>query len=187
MSDPSTFTPIVWTEQGLSKLLSASQQGISMAITHVSAGDQAYAPSNTQTALRNQLQIVPIGGAEIIDDDQFGKQLRFSALFDGPQEYPVKEIGIWSTEQTLVAVYSVPNKQLNYKSADAAWLEVFNLSVSALPNDNITCTVGVNNANVFLTEELLTMTYAQVLQSKNLTKQIHQNFLLNKRLRNAGL
>ncbi|CAH9055020.1 hypothetical protein PSECIP111951_01156 [Pseudoalteromonas holothuriae] len=186
MSEPNTFTPIVWTEQGLDTLLSASQQGISMAITHVSAGDEAYTPSATQTTLRNEQQKVPVGGAEIINDPDYGKQLRFSALFDGPSSYAVKEIGIWSTN-TLVAIYSIPNQQLNFKSADAAWLEVFNLSVSALPSQNITCQVGVNNANVFLTEELLTMTYAQTLQSKNLVKQIQQNFLIQKKLRAAGL
>ncbi|MCF6435225.1 phage tail protein [Pseudoalteromonas sp. MMG022] len=182
MSNPTTFTPVVWTEQGLSKLLSASQQGISMAITHVSAGDQSYTPSATQTALRNEQQRVLIGGAEILNNTQ----LRFSALFDGPSEYPVKEVGIWS-DTTLVAVYSVPDEQLNFKAADAAWLEVFTLNVSALPSQNVICSVGINNANVFLTQELLTMTYAQTLQSKNLIQQAHQNMLLNLRLRKAGL
>ncbi|WP_440055490.1 phage tail-collar fiber domain-containing protein [Pseudoalteromonas sp. T1lg65] len=187
MSEPNTFTPIVWTEQGLSKLLDAQQHSINMPITHVSAGDQAYTPSATQTALRNEKQKVSIIDATIIDSQDYGKQLSFSALFDGEQEYAVKEIGIWSGPNTLVAVYSEPNRQLNYKSADAAWLEVFNIAVSALPSDNITCQVGINNANVFFTESLLNLVQAQALNSKNLMQQIYNNFQIQQRLKSAGL
>ncbi|KAF7770018.1 hypothetical protein PCIT_a2960 [Pseudoalteromonas citrea] len=181
MTTSTTYSAVVWTKQGLAKLLSASQQGLDLPITHVSAGSEAYTPSDTQTSLRQQQQIVPIGGAEELNNNQ----LRFSALFDGELTYDVKEIGIWS-EQTLVAVYSIPNQQLNHKAANAAWVEMFTLDVSALPTQNIHFEVGVNNANIFMAEELANLTHAQLLQGKNLIQQAHSNMLIEDRLRKAG-
>ncbi|MBE0367643.1 phage tail-collar fiber domain-containing protein [Pseudoalteromonas aurantia] len=182
MTTSTTYSAVVWTKQGLAKLMSASQQGLSLTITHVSAGSEAYTPSDTQTQLRQQQQIVPIGGAEKLDNNH----LRFSALFDGEKTYDVKEIGIWS-EGTLAAVYSIANQQLNHKAANAAWVEMFTLDVSTLPSNNISFEMGVNNANIFMAKELASLTHAQLLQGKNLIQQAHSNMLLEERLRKAGL
>ncbi|WMN59278.1 phage tail protein [Pseudoalteromonas xiamenensis] len=163
MTSQLTYLPVVWTHHGLDKLVSNASHGIAMPITHVSAGEASYTPEPTQTALRQEHQKVPVSQAEALGNGQ----LRFSALFDGPQSYAVREVGLWADE-TLVAIYSMPELQINFKAANAAWIEVFTLNVGALPTQNITFTTGMNNVNVLFAKEMALMTEAQMNQGKTL-------------------
>ena len=100
--------------------------------------------------------------------------MQISALFDGDQQYEINEVGFWSND-LLLAVLSIPGERLNYKSATASWVEIFTLDISPLPQDAITFTVGVDNANVFITAELATMATAQI---SNMYRYIKQKFAL---------
>ncbi|WP_462171153.1 phage tail-collar fiber domain-containing protein [Pseudoalteromonas xiamenensis] len=182
MTSQLTYLPVVWTQQGLNKLVSQASQGIAMPITHVSAGDASYTPQDNQTALRQEKQKVPVSQAEALGDGQ----LRFSALFDGPDSYAVREVGLWA-DDTLVAIYSMPELQINFKAANAAWIEVFTLNVAALPSQQITFTTGMNNANVFFAKEMALMTEAQMIQGKALIEQAQTTMQLSRRLAYASI
>ncbi|SFD14209.1 phage tail protein [Pseudoalteromonas denitrificans] len=176
------FTPVVWTHQGLSSVVNANGQGLKLSITHVSAGDRSYSPDPNQTQLRNEKQKVMVGGGEVLD----ANQIRLSALFDGDLEFDVREIGFWSND-ILVAVHSMPNVSLHFKSARTKWVEVFILNVSVLPEQSVSFEVGINNANLFITPEIARIAHAGMIQGTSIITQAHQQMVLSERLRQAGL
>jgi hypothetical protein len=152
-------TPIVqYTKAGLAELISAKNQGIKGTIKWIAAGDRSYTPSVNQTRLSNEKQ------RELITDweELSSTQLRMGAVFKGSLEYEVREVGFFLESGTLLAVYSIPNTLLTYKSANASWLQKFTLDISPLPTDSVSVVLGAENINLFLAEELAIMGTAQV-------------------------
>ncbi|RXE99600.1 phage tail protein [Pseudoalteromonas sp. PS5] len=178
----SHFAPVVWTTQGLAKLTEAIEQGQPFTLTHLSAGSSGYRPSEGQTQLQQQQQKVPILQAEQLTTTQ----VRFSAVFEGEAEYPVKELGVWS-DNTLVAVHSANGEVLNHKSKDVAWLEIISLNLAALPSQQVSFATGVLNTNIFMAKELATSVYAHLRQGKSLIQQANQTLQLAMRLRKANI
>ncbi|MGA4605850.1 hypothetical protein [Pseudoalteromonas maricaloris] len=178
----SQFASVVWTTPGLAKLTQALEQGQAFTLTHLSAGSAGYIASHLQTQLRQERQKVPILQAEQLT----ATQVRFSALFEGEADYPVKELGIWSGS-TLVAVYSAGGEVLNHKSKDVAWLEVISLNLAALPSQQVSFETGVLNTNIFMVKELATSVYAHLRQGKSLIQQANQTMQLAMRLRKANI
>ena len=151
--------PVVqYTNAGLAELISAKKSGIQGAITHIAAGDRSYTPSPNQTQLSNERQRVAIVDYE----DVTATQIRMGSKFTGDLEYEVREIGFYLETGTLLAVYSVPNTLLTYKSASSSWIQKFTLDISPLPTGSVTVVVGTENINLMLAEELTIMATAQV-------------------------
>ncbi|PSU88945.1 hypothetical protein C0W42_11465 [Photobacterium kishitanii] len=166
-------SPVVqFTKVGLAELISAKSQGIKGAIKWIAAGDRSYQPTPEQKALYNERQ------RELISDweELSPTQLRMAAVFKGNLEYEVREVGFFLETGTLLAVYSVPNTLLAYKSANASWLQKFTLDVSPLPSNSITIEVGNDNINLLLGEELTTMATAQI---GNMSRHLELLFRFN--------
>ena len=177
-------SPIVqFTKAGLAELIDAKRLGIKGIITHISAGDKGYTPSPDQQSLQHEIQRVEVSSFENLSSTQ----IRLGAKFTGDAEYDVKEVGLWLETGTLLAVYSLPNERLTYKSANSSWIQKFTLDISALPTDSITVEVGVDNLNLMLTEELLIMTTASVITNTTAIKTAHTQMQLSERLRLAGV
>jgi len=168
MSEPR----VQFTNAGLAELISAKNTGIKAAITHIAAGDKSYTPLATQTALVREKQRVAIVDYEELSPTQ----LRMGAKFTGSLEYEVREIGFYLESGTLLAVYSVPNTLLTYKSANSSWIQRFTLDISPLPTDSVTVVVGTENINLMMTEELATMATAQI---DNMTRHVELLFRFN--------
>jgi hypothetical protein len=168
MSEPR----VQFTNAGLAELISTKNIGIKAAITHIAAGDKSYTPLVTQTALVNEKQRVAI-----VDYEEMSQtSLRMGAKFTGNLEYEVREIGFYLESGTLLAVYSVPNTLLTYKSASSSWIQKFTLDISPLPTDSITVVVGTENINLMMTEELAIMATAQM---DNMTRHVELLFRFN--------
>lgn len=147
-----------YTNAGLAELISAKNEGLMGAITHVAAGTEKYTPSHQQTQLRNEKQRVLVADYE----DLGATQIRLAARFDGDLEYEVGEVGFYLSTGTLLAVYSAPGETLTYKSAYSHWLQRFTLDLTPLPSESVTVNVGVPNVNLLMASELATVGAATI-------------------------
>ena len=173
-------SPVVqYTSAGLAELLSAKNQGLKGAVTHIGAGDRSYKPVASQTALVNERQRMAI----VDYDEPSSLQLRMAAYFDGNLEYEVREIGFYLASGTLLAVYSVPGVLLTYKSANSNWLQVFTLDISPLPTSSVTIQVGNQPANILIANELAIMAAANV---QNMARHVELLFRVNDLQNKAG-
>lgn len=165
--------PIVqYTSAGLAELVSAKNHGLKGAIKWCAAGSNSYTPSASQTKLQNEKQREEIGDWEQLSPTQ----LRMGIAFKGDLEYEVREIGFFLESGTLLAVYSVPNTLLAYKSSHASWLQKFTLDISPLPSNSIVVDVGTENINLMMTDELATMAAAQI---DNMARHLDLLFRVN--------
>lgn len=151
---------VTYTEAGLAKLISAKNEGLKGAITHIAAGSAKYTPSVKQTKLKDEKQRV-----EIVDYEELGPTtLRLAARFDGDLEYEVGEVGFYLDDETLLAVFSAPDTTLTYKAPGTHWIERFTLDLTPLPSDSVTIEVGVEDVNLMMTEEFATMATSLITQ-----------------------
>lgn len=147
-----------FTNAGLAELVQAKNQGLKGAITHIAAGTSRYTPTGAETTLKTERQRVAIADYE----DLGSQQIRIAGLFGGALEYEVGEFGFFLESGTLLAVYSVAGQLLSYKAATAKLLQKFTLDISALPTNSVTVTVGTENLNILMTEELATVATANI-------------------------
>lgn len=147
-----------FTSAGLAELVSAKNQGLKGAITHIAAGSSSYTPTGAETALKAEKQRVAISEYE----DLGPGQIRMAGLFNGDLEYPVGEFGFFLESGTLLAVYSVDGQILNYKAKTAILGQKFTLDISTLPTDSVTVVVGGGDMNVMLAEEFASMAEASI-------------------------
>ncbi|NRD72692.1 hypothetical protein HQQ94_05400 [Shewanella sp. VB17] len=149
---------LVITRQGLDECISAKSKGISLNLKWVSAGDTAYTPNPDQTRLKNEIQRVEFGEYKNMGRNQ----LQAVGKFSGPQEYPIRELGFWLDNGTLLGVISAPGTTLNYKPKDGHCIQPITLDLSTLPSDSVTVVVGTENLNILIDEEFTKMATAQV-------------------------
>lgn len=157
MSTP--LQPVI-TKAGLRAIWRPDNTGLAAEITHVVVGTAGYTPSNTQTALRNQVAKIPISDGEKLSDTL----LHVTAVADGPQAYWVREIGFLLADGTLLAVWSHAADVLAYKPADADLLLAYDLSLTALPPGSVTITSTGAGLNLTLAEELAALATAQIAE-----------------------
>ena len=119
MSDPIETWNLILTEAGLEAALAAKRGGFAVDITHMVAGDAAYevetgaSGRTAQTELQNELQRVEISEAI----ERGNGQTSIAAVFDGPGDFYVREIGILLDDGTLYAVVSHRRQAMFWKSA----------------------------------------------------------------------
>lgn len=158
---------VQFTDAGLAELVSAKNQGIQGRINKIAAGSRSYTPLPNQQALLQKEQEV-----EILDFEELSPtQLRMGTVFAGTKEYEVREIGFYLESGTLLAVYSIPNEMLTYKSANSSWVQKFTLDISPLPSGSVTVVVGTENINLMMTEELGKLALAQCNANFRYVKQ----------------
>ena len=149
-----------YTSKGLAELVSAKNQGLKGAVTHIGAGTAMYDPpaDGSQVALKAEKQRVAISDYE----DLGAGSLRMVGVFRGDLEYPVGEYGFYLESGTLLAVYSVAGQLLNYKAATAVMAQKFTLDLTPLPTDSVTVEVGEANLNILMTEEIAALATASI-------------------------
>ncbi|SHF30782.1 phage tail protein [Vibrio gazogenes] len=170
---------LVITHKGLEACISAKAKGIQLSLKWVSAGDRAYTPSPDQMTLQNELQRVAFCEFKDIGESQ----IQAVAKFSGPDEYPIRELGFWLEDGTLLGVISGPNTTLNYKARNGHCIQPFTLDLSAIPTNSITVEVGTENLNIILTEEMITIACAFIKSQAISTRQIHNQMSITERLR----
>ncbi|WP_318438156.1 phage tail-collar fiber domain-containing protein [Photobacterium leiognathi] len=168
---------VLFTQAGLAELISTKNEGLKGTIKWIAAGDKSYQPTPTQTGLLNEKQRERVSDWEMLSPTQ----LRMAAVFKGDLEYEVREVGFFLDTGTLLAVYSVPDTLLAYKSANASWLQKFTLDISPLPSNSVTIDVGTDNMNLLLGEELSAIAAAQIgNMSRHLSLLFRFNDSMNK-------
>lgn len=170
---------VQYTNAGLAELISAEHQGLRGTIKYIAAGDKSYTPSANQTVLRHECQREEIQEWEELSPTQ----LRMAAVFRGPLEYEVREVGFFLESGTLLAVFSSDNTLLTYKSANASWLQKFTLDISPLPTSSVTVVVGTENINLLMVEEMLNSACASSILGMCQIKTSHQQLLLSEQIR----
>lgn len=167
-----------FTRAGLGELISAKNKGIKGLIKWVAVGDQCYTPSVDQTRLRNELQREEI--SEFVELSP--TQLKLVCAFRGDLEYTVGEIGYFLESGTLLAVYSIPNTALTYKSPSSSWIPRFTLDISPLPTDSITVVVGSDNLNILIEPEMMSDALAFIRSQTVQIRQSHNQIKVNDNL-----
>lgn len=167
-----------FTEAGLAACASAKDKGLKLEITHMAFGSGAYTPSKTQTKLIDEKERI-----EISDYKDIGTTLRMAGLFDGQLEYAIREIGIFCGD-TLLGVYSSPNRTIGYRTPQVKVLQWFSLDISALPADSVTVVVGAENLNLILDREFIVGCTAFLTNSAAVIKNAHWSMQLSERIRN---
>lgn len=167
-----------FTQAGLAECIQAKDQGLKAQITHMAFGSNAYTPQQTQTALRAERERI-----EIADYQDGGKSLRMAGVFDGNLEYAIREIGIFLSTGTLLAVYSQPNRTLGYRTPSVRVVQWFTLNVDALPSNSVTVVVGNENLNLVIDAEFMASTASAIRQNALITKNALWNLQLSERIR----
>ena len=144
MSDPIETWNLILTEAGLEAALAAKRGGFAVDITHMAAGDAAYeietgaSGRTAQTALQNELQRVEISEAI----ERGNGQTSIAAVFDGPGDFYVREIGIYLDDGTLYAVVSHPRQAMFWKSAISTGYVTVDLVLGAADPENVRVIAG---------------------------------------------
>ncbi|KMN83293.1 hypothetical protein VK98_03490 [Chromobacterium sp. LK11] len=158
MSTP--LTPLI-TAAGLAAIWRASNDGVSAQISHIALGDGAYAPTQSQTALRSEQARYPIAGGKRLGNTQ----IHLTAIADDAKAFWVREIGFMLADGTLLAVWSDPKAALAYKAADVQLLLAYDLALNALPPDSVTIQSSGADLNLSLASELAAVAAAQISEA----------------------
>lgn len=156
----STGLQPVITKVGLAAILTATKTGLSAEIGFIALGSQAYTPSADQKTLRNEVARFPISSGEKLSSTL----LHLTAVASGTTGYWVREIGIFLTDGTLLAVWSHLTEALAYKAANIDLLLAYDLSLAALPADSVTITSTAAGLNLTLAEPLAAQATALIAE-----------------------
>ncbi|MGM6205347.1 phage tail protein [Vibrio parahaemolyticus] len=167
-----------FTEAGLAELISAKEQGIKGAISHLAFGDMAYTPNKSQTRLQREQERV-----EIADYQDGGLSLRMAAVFSGEKEYAIREIGVFLSTGTLLGVYSQSGKTIGYRTPSVKVMQWFTLNITALPSDSVTVVVGTENLNLILDAEFMESAASFMRLGAATIKQAQWNLQLSEKIR----
>lgn len=137
--------PII-TSGGRAAAIRAANDGIELAVTHVSFGAAAYAPTGDETALADEKKRVPVtAGGKITPT-----QIRLAGIWsEAGATQEINEIGYWAGS-TLVAVYSRPRPAgvgpIAYKTANADFVMFNDLKFIDIPAGSLTVQVTADGS-----------------------------------------
>lgn len=128
---PITF---ILTNAGKAAIVAANNTGTNpVTINRVGVGSASWTPTAAATALNTEIKkISAIGGAAVADDT-----IHVTASDTSSDVYTVKEIGLFLTDGTLLAVYSQPTAIIT-KGADTVALIAADLVITGLPAGSVT-------------------------------------------------
>ena len=154
-----SLKPII-TEHGLSAVLNAHNDGLSMRISAVELGNQGYTVTvnadgyATQTQLHSKQERVGIADGRRVA----AHQVNLSFIVEGTSSYEVKELGFYlddgSENGILFAVWSNPDKALAWKSDSVPLIIGLELILSALPADSVTVQPGSTPLQLVMTRDM---------------------------------
>ena len=121
------------TNAGIAAAIRADNMGLNCKITHIGIGLEGYAPSKTQTALRDEICRKAITRA---NSPALG-QLHFEVQFDEALSYEAREIGYYFEDGTLFAIDSKQGEIMSIKQPNSIVVEAFDLNLSDSSISNI--------------------------------------------------
>lgn len=171
--------PLTITKAGLQACINAKAKGIKLELRWMSVGDQAYTPSENQTALRNERQRTEFGR---FTDNKSG-QVQTVAVFRGEQEYAIRELGLWLSNGVLLGVASAPRETISYKAANGKALFPATLDLSVLPKDSVEILVSDENLNILFDKEMMMDAVAFMQTQLVATQQSYRQLVLSEKVR----
>lgn len=126
---------LIITDAGITASIKAGELGVSYKITHIGIGRDGYAPSASQTELKNEIiprKAITRGAVHAPGE------LHFEVVLDGNSEYDVKEIGYYLEDGTLFAVDSRHGEIMSLKRSNTIITEAFELNLAGSSIENIT-------------------------------------------------
>jgi hypothetical protein len=139
----------ILTRAGMRAVFRADSEGLSATVSHIAFGDQAYAPTGTETALHNERVRVPIAGGNWVGDFM----IHITALLDSGPSFWIRELGIFLDDGTLLAVWSDPTTPLAYKTSGVPIVTAFDLAVEQFPKTALTVQAGDVDLTLFFGSE----------------------------------
>lgn len=137
------------TRAGLASALAASNSGIKVRLTHVaigrglavSGGNNGYTPTALETALKAEFGRYLVGTTEYLAPNE----AVVSAYCDGAAQGWINEVGFFTDEGVLFALWSEPDAPLAYKTTNVGVAVAFTLGFTELPDDLVQFVVGAPN------------------------------------------
>lgn len=160
------------TDVGLQKIASEISEGRAWEFTKVKFGSE-YSPASEQrtglTSVQEEFDLAQVSksGATIV---------RVEGQPTSAKNYLIKEIGIFITGDTLLAIQA-NNEGLGSAIAGQKNIFSFDLEIGQVPLDKIQITGPGNNLNLFVAEELMAMVEAHTTM---ITKFIEQERRITK-------
>ena len=139
-------TPIVFqiTDAGLTAALDAQANGLTLHFTHVGIGTGKYTPTGSETALRNETGRWTIGGGGVNPES---KTIQFSCAMQSSATLDAFEVGVFSSNGTLVAVASTTSTQpMIHITPNVTFVAALGLSLGTIPTSAITVTIDSDGA-----------------------------------------
>lgn len=132
-----SFNPTI-TSAGEAAAINASNNGVELAITHVSFGTASYIPNGSEVALRTEVFRTTIAAGAMVTPNQ----CRITAVWSSDTDnYPVNEVGFWA-DSVLFAVWSrETGGPLGYKTPGVDFVLFNDLKFTSLPPNSITIVV----------------------------------------------
>lgn len=124
----------ILTNAGKAAIVAANNTGTNpVTINRVGVGSASWTPTAAATALQTEIKkITAIGGAAVADDT-----IHVTASDNSSDVYTVKEIGLFLTDGTLLAVYSQATAIIT-KGAETVALIAADLVITGLPAGSVT-------------------------------------------------
>ena len=126
--------PFILTTAGKAAIVNAVNTGTApVVIDRVAVGSASWTPTAAATALQAEIKkISAIGGAAVADDT-----IHVTATDDTNATYTVKEIGLYTDGNVLLAIYS-QSAAIITKGADTVALIAADLVITGLPAGSVT-------------------------------------------------
>lgn len=141
-----SFNPTI-TTAGEAAAINSSNNGVELAITHVSFGTGAYTPNGTEVALATEVYRTTIVAGTLVTPNQ----CRISAVWSSETDnFPVNEVGFWAND-VLFAVWSREvGGPLGYKTPGVDFVLFNDLKFTSLPPNSITIVVDEGSGSAAL-------------------------------------
>ena len=124
---------LVITDAGKQALVDATQTGTAqLQLSEIAVGSGQYTPSAEQTALQNQIKRLPIIQASAVDDHV----IHVAYQDDSTDSYNVYEVGVFTSDGVLFAVYS-SNDLIISKAANSSCLLTVDMVIDDLDVEDI--------------------------------------------------
>ncbi|MBO4725233.1 MAG: tail fiber domain-containing protein [Firmicutes bacterium] len=125
---------LVITDAGKQALVNATQTGTAqLQLSEIAVGSGQYTPSAEQTALQNQIKRLPIIQASAVDDHV----IHVAYQDDSSDSYNVYEVGVFTSDGVLFAVYS-SSELIIAKAANSTCLLTVDMAIDDLDVEDIT-------------------------------------------------
>jgi hypothetical protein len=141
---PTTLNPKL-TDAGKAAAINAKNNGLQLAITHVSLGTGKYDSATTgasKTAMVARKESVVIAQGVVTGAGGFRINIRFPAWTGTPSPYDATELAFFAGDPAaggvLVWVYSHPTDVLVQRSATIDYVASFNFQITEVPSGSIT-------------------------------------------------